>query len=92
MKTRLLIIIFGVIFLSSFASIEQVAIYAQEQNPNIRVEDPNFTPQDFLTGETLSNTWVAMLIEGLGAALIVLFIVIYAIKRKAKGVSKHDNN
>ena len=90
MKTRLLIS--GIILISFIASFEQVYISAQEQNPNIKVEDPTVTPQDFRTGETLSNPWVAIVIESIGAVLIVLFIVIYAIKRKAKGVSKHDNN
>jgi hypothetical protein len=92
MKTRLLIIVFGIIFLSYLASFEQVYISAQEQNTNMKVEAPPLSPEDYRKGETLSNTWVAMLIEGLGAALIVLFIVIYAIKKKAKGASKHDNN
>ena len=73
-------------------SSEQFPISAQAQNPNIRVDDPSFTPQDFRTGETLSNPWVAIVIESLGAVLIVLFIVIYAIKKKIKRVSKHDNN
>ena len=90
MKTRLLIT--GIILISFLASFEQVYISAQEQNPNMKVEAPPLSPEDYRKGETLSNTWVAMLIEGLGAALIVLFIVIYAIKKKAKGVSKHDNN
>ncbi len=67
-------------------------ISTQEQNPNMKVEVPTLNPEDYRKGETLSNTWVAIVIEGLGAALIVLFIVIYAIKKKAKGVSKHDNN
>jgi hypothetical protein len=67
-------------------------ISVQAQNPNMKVEAPTLNPEDYRKGETLSNTWVAIVIEGLGAALIVLFIVIYAIKRKAKGVSKHDNN
>jgi len=75
-----------------YAVPEPDLISAQAQNPNIRVENPTFSPQDFRTGETLSNPWVAIVIEGLGAVLIVLFIVIYAIKKKAKGVSKHDNN
>ena len=92
MKTRLLIIIFGIMLFSLLDSSEQFPISAQAQNPNIRVDDPSFTPQDFRTGETLSNPWVAIVIESLGAVLIVLFIVIYAIKKKIKRVSKHDNN
>lgn len=92
MKTRLLIFFFGLILFSLLVSLEQVLIFAQAQNPNIRIEDPTFTPQDFRTGETLSNPEVAIVIESLGAVLIVLFIVIFAIKKRAKGVSKHDNN
>jgi len=92
MKTRLLLIIFGIILFSLLASLEQILISAQAQNPNMKVEAPPLSPEDYRKGETLSNTWVAVVIEGLGAALIVLFIVIYAIKKKAKGVSKHDNN
>ena len=62
---------------------------SQAQNPNIRVEDPDFGPQDFRTGETLSNTFVPIIIEGLGAGLIILFIVVYAIKKRR---NKYDNN
>jgi len=40
----------------------------------------------------LSNSWVVIGIEKLGAVLIVLFIVIYAIKKRVKGVQKNDNN
>lgn len=92
MKTRLLIFFFGLILFSLLVSLEQVLIFAQAQNPNISVEDPTSTPQDLQSGETLSNTGVAIVIESLGAVLIVLFIVIFAINKRAKGVSKHDNN
>ena len=47
--------------------------------------DPN--PADFRglqTSETLSNPEVAIILESLGAILIVLFIIIYAIKKKMK--------
>jgi len=67
-------------------------ISAQAQNPNMKVEAPTLNPEDYRKGETLSNPGVAIVIESLGAVLIVLFIVIYAIKRKAKGVSKNDNS
>ena len=89
------LIIFGLngfFFFSSFVSFEITTIYAQEQNPNIRVEDPSLVPQNFRTGETLSNSWVVVGIEKLGAVLIVLFIVIYAIKKRVKGIQKNDNN
>ena len=91
MKIGLLITL-GMMLFSFLGFFEHVPISAQEQNINIRVEDPNFTPQDFRTGETLSNPLVAILIQSLGAVLIVVFIVIYAIKKKSKGKSKHDNN
>ncbi|AJW70290.1 hypothetical protein [Nitrosopumilus adriaticus] len=39
---------------------------------------------DQLRGESLSNPEVMIIIESLGAGLIVLFIVIYAIKKKKK--------
>jgi len=91
MKTKLLMIL-GIMLFSYFGFFEHVPISAQEQSPNIRVEDPNFTHQDFQTGETLSNPLVAILIQSLGAVLIVVFIVIYAIKKKSKGKSKYDNN
>lgn len=86
------LIIFGIIgFFLSFGSFDYITTYA-DQNPNIRVEDPSFVPQNLRTGETLSNSWVAIGIEKLGAVLIVLFIVIYAIKKRSKGVQKNDIN
>ena len=36
------------------------------------------------TGETISNPEVAIILESLGAILIVLFIVIYAVKKRMK--------
>lgn len=36
------------------------------------------------TGESMSNPEVAIIIQSLGAILIVLFIVIYAIKKRMK--------
>jgi len=92
MKTRLLIFFLGLILFSLLVSLEQVLISAQAQNPNISVEDPTSAPQDLQSGETLSNPGAAIVIESLGAVLIILFIVIFAIKKRTKGVSKHDNN
>jgi hypothetical protein len=40
------------------------------------------------TGETISNPEVAIILESLGAILIVLFIIIYAAKKRMK---KHEN-
>ena len=51
---------------------------------NIRIEDESFTRQSLQTGETISNPEVILTIESLGAILIVLFIVIYAIKKRRK--------
>ena len=85
-KTKFLIIpLFSLLMLSGFI----FNIHAQEQNENIRVEDPTFTSQQFRTGETISNPIIVIIIESLGAILIVLFIIVYAIKkRKSKGVSE----
>ena len=44
-------------------------------------------PSDFRelqTGETMSNPEIAIIIESLGAGLIILFIVIFAIKKRKK--------
>ena len=48
------------------------------------ISDPSFFRQGLQTGETIPNIFVIQIIEGLGAGLIVLFIVIYAIKRRSK--------
>jgi hypothetical protein len=40
------------------------------------------------TGETMSNPEVAIILESLGAILIVLFIIIYVIKKRMK---KNEN-
>lgn len=49
----------------------------------IRMQDPDFKPQDF-RGETISNPTVIILIQSLGAILIVFFIILYAIKKRMK--------
>ncbi len=41
------------------------------------------------TGETISNPSVIIIIESLGAILIVLFIILYAIKKRM--VKKNEN-
>lgn len=51
---------------------------------NFRVDDPTFFRQNLQTGETISNPEVIIIIESLGAILIVSFIVIYAIKKRRK--------
>lgn len=49
-----------------------------------RVNDPTFFRQNLQTGETISNPEIIIMIESLGAILIVLFIIIYAIIRKRR--------
>ena len=49
--------------------------------PENKVEEHE---RDKLRGESISNPEVMIIIESLGAGLIVLFIVIYAIKKKKK--------
>ena len=85
MNSRILILI----LLVNLAFSGTILTQAWAQNPNIRVEDPEFGAQDFRTGETLSNPIVPIIIEGLGAGLIILFIVIYAVKKRRK---KDDNS
>jgi len=51
---------------------------------NFRVDDPTFFRQNLQTGETISNPEVIIIIESLGAILIVSFIIIYAIKKRRK--------
>ncbi|MCV0392708.1 MAG: hypothetical protein K5790_05365 [Nitrosopumilus sp.] len=53
----------------------------------LEIEKQNPKPSDFRdlqTGETISNPEVVMMIQSLGAGLIILFIVIYAIKKKKR--------
>ena len=42
------------------------------------------------TGETISNHEVAIILESLGAVLIVLFIIIYATKKRIKKNKNQD--
>ena len=51
---------------------------------NFRIDDPDFSRQNLQTGETISHPEVIMIIESLGAILIVSFIVIYTIKKRRK--------
>ena len=57
--------------------------YDQDGNL-IRIQDPDFKPQNFQTAETLSNPLVIILIQSIGAILIVIFIILYAIKKRMK--------
>ncbi|MCA9828705.1 MAG: hypothetical protein KC444_10045 [Nitrosopumilus sp.] len=49
-----------------------------------RVDDPSFVRQSLQTGETISpaGTFVSIFVGSIGSILIVLFIVIYAVKKK----------
>ena len=58
--------------------------FSRENDANFRVDDPDFVRQNFQTGETIPNLFVVQIIEGLGAGLIVLFIVVYAIKKRGQ--------
>jgi len=61
-------------------------ISAQLENPNIRIDDPSFLRESLQTGETISpqGTLIAIIIQALGAIVIVGFIIIYAIKKRLK--------
>ena len=55
----------------------------EKQNSFIRVNDETFSRQLLQTGETIPESGVltSIIIQSLGPILIVLFIVIYAIKK-----------
>lgn len=86
LKSRFLI--FLVIIFCFFPTL--IEIFAQVENPNIRVDDPSFMRENLQTGEAMNDQSVltVTLIDTLGPILIVLFIVIYAIKKRANGDDK----
>ena len=47
-----------------------------------RVCNPSFARQNFQTCEAISHPEVIITVESLGAILIVLFIILYAVKKK----------
>ena len=51
-----------------------------------RADDPSFVRQSLQTGETLSESgiFVSIFVGSLGSILIVLFIVVYAVKKRMK--------
>ena len=69
MKTRLLM-------LFAIGIIGFVGISFAQESP-----DPSFYRATAI-GETLSNPEIAIIIESLGAILIVFFIILYAIKKR----------
>ena len=76
MKTRLLIIfVIGVIGFSKIVN--------ADESP-----DPSLF-RDLQKGETIPNPEIAIIIQSLGAILIVLFIIVYAIKKR---VTKKNKN
>ena len=90
MKTRNKILVdFAICFLLLLPL--DVSVYAQ--NENIRVDDPSFEKQSLQIGETMSpqGSLTIVMIQSLGAILIVLFIITYAVKKRAKG-EKNDKN
>ncbi len=76
MKTRLLML-FAIVIIG-FVGIS----FAQES------PDPSLY-RDAAIGETISNPEIAIIIESLGAILIVSFIIFYAIKKRM--VKKNEN-
>ena len=76
-----------------FASLFVLETFAQAQNENIRVDDPAFERQSLQTGETITSqgTFTIIIIQALGAILIVLFIIIYAVKKRIKRVVNDKN-
>ena len=89
-KRNKLLLMLGITILA-LPAIDNVS--GQEQNENIRVDDPSFERQNLQTDETIDpiGNLTIIVIQGLGAILIVLFIVIYAVKKRAKG-DIHDKN
>ena len=90
MRTALLFTTF--VLFSAFLPTQGIG-FAQAQNENLRVEDESFERKNLLTGETftIEGNLTAIIIEGLGPFLIVLFIIIYAVKKRGKG-EKNDKN
>jgi len=58
--------------------------FGNSSDSNVRVPDPSFFRQSLLTGEAIPNVFPVQIIQSLGASLIILFIIIYAIKRRRK--------
>ena len=83
-KSKNLVII-GICFLVLFS----FDVSIQAQNENIRVEDDSFKRQSLQSGEnfTILGQFTAVIIDELGKILIVLFIVIFAVKKRTKGAN-----
>ena len=90
MKTQnKILIIFGIGLLILFS----INVSVQAQNENIRVDDPSFERQSLQRGETFTilGQITAIVIDELGKILLVLFIIIFAVKKRAKGAT-HDKS
>ena len=66
--------------------IRKTMAYPDESQGFLRVDDPLFVRQSLQTGETISEsgTFVSIFVGSLGSILIVLFIVIYAVKKRMR--------
>jgi hypothetical protein len=60
----------------------------------MRIDDESFNRQSLQTGETISasGTFTSIIIGSLGPILIVLFIVIYAVKKRTARKNIEEKN
>ena len=58
--------------------------FERQNDGNFHVDDPDFARQHLQTGRTIPNAFVTHIVEGLGAGLIILFIIVFAIKKRSK--------
>ena len=84
MKIFLILFSFVGLLILSFGSVSFGEKQDNSSNSFFRVGDEFYIWQNLQTGETITTegTLTAIIIEGLGAILIVAFIVIYAIKKR----------
>ena len=86
MTTRFLVL-FSFVGLLTFSSFDFVSFGEKHDDSSdsfFAVGDEFYKWQNLQTGETITieGTLTAIIVEGLGAILIVAFIIIYAIKRR----------
>ena len=74
--------------------IQKTFVNSDENQGFIRIDDHSFTKQSLQTGETIfpSGTFTSIIIGSLGPILIVLFIVIYAIKKRREKTVKKESD
>lgn len=93
MKNNFLIACAVIVMMSfAFGTIEKPFVNAQKENFNIRIDDSSFTRQNLQTGETIPNIQIPIIIESLGPALIIIFIIVYAVKKKRKKIENKEND